>query len=159
MSQKMSKIFGRWVFVVLCLIRKDPIQLKHFFVFNRYYFDEFAISFLIKRRLSNQKLAVIMVLDFIELMLNLFSKDFDILLTVDNKSHQIRRIFAVIKSEEHFSEIGITKRFFIPRWELIVRMPSFSKILAQLVLTPWIILQIFRMLRMYSIELPLGWRF
>jgi len=88
---------------MLQLIGYNPIKLKYSFVFDWDQLYNLFIGSFVKRRLSNRKFAETVIFDIVELLLNLFCQNFNILLPVDYKFHEVRRVLAVIEGKQHFS--------------------------------------------------------
>lgn len=77
-----------------------------------------------------EKLLEIMVFNIKKPLLNLSWKSINILLAIDYKSHEIRRVMLIIEGKKHFSQIRTTKWIFISSRKFIVRMSRFWKMFA-----------------------------
>jgi hypothetical protein len=74
---------------------------------------------------------------------NLSRQGLDICLPVNNEFHQIGRVIAIVKIEEHLPQVGVRQRITVSSRKLVIRMAWLGQMFAQLIFSPQIILQIF----------------
>lgn len=73
----------------------------------------------------DSKRFVIVIFNIIEFLMHRFGKDFNLILAIDYKFHDVGGVFALVEVEEHFSKVRIGEGRFISRRKLMVGMVLF----------------------------------
>ena len=151
-------VFWGRVSVIHWLVTQNPRKFQGSFILNGNYFDHFFENFFIKGMLCHLIRIILFVLYCWELIFDDLAKLINILLSINDHFHEIWRVMTVVEIEKHFSEIWVGESGFITGRELWVGMAWFCQMFSHLIFSPCVILKVFGVFRVNSVELPFrGW--